>query len=130
MKSRHQPGLTQMNGMWRSLIATDIDNDGDIDMVAGNLGLNCDYQVSPTEPMQLFATDMDGNGSIDPVFFYYIKGMDGKKHSFPAISRSQFSEQVPAIKKTISSLQGLFKGNIMMRFLKGKTKKDILKLVL
>ena len=62
-------GLTNMNGMWRSLIAADIDNDGDIDLVAGNLGLNCDYQVSPSEPMQLFATDLDGNGRIDPVFF-------------------------------------------------------------
>ena len=56
-------GLTQMNGMWRSLIATDIDNDGDIDLVAGNLGLNCEYQVSPAEPMHLYATDLDGNGS-------------------------------------------------------------------
>ena len=92
-------GLTQTDGMWRSLLATDIDDDGDTDIVAGNLGLNCLYRVSSTEPMQLFATDIDGNGSIDPVLFYYIKGVDEKKHLFPAISRSQFSEQVPAIKK-------------------------------
>ncbi len=92
-------GLTEMNGMWRSLIATDVDQDGDIDLVAGNLGLNCDYQASPSMPMQLYATDLDGNGSIDPVFFYYIKGMDGEKHAFPGISRGQFSEQAPFIKK-------------------------------
>ena len=92
-------GLTNMNGMWRSLIAADIDNDGDIDLVAGNLGLNCDYQASPSEPMQLYATDLDGNGSIEPVFFYYIKGTDGQKHSYPGISRGQFSEQAPFIKK-------------------------------
>ena len=40
----------QMNGMWRSLIATDIDNDGDLDFIAGNLGLNCIYKVSVKEP--------------------------------------------------------------------------------
>ena len=68
--------------MWRSLIAVDYDNDGDIDLIAGNLGLNCEYHVSATEPMQLFALDMDGNGSIDPVFFYYIKGNDGKKNNY------------------------------------------------
>ncbi|GAB2808224.1 VCBS repeat-containing protein [Ferruginibacter profundus] len=92
-------GLTVNNGMWRSLIATDIDNDGDIDLVAGNLGLNCEYRASATTPMQLFATDLDGNGSVDPFFFYYIKSEDGIRHSYPAISRGRFADQVPAIKK-------------------------------
>jgi enediyne biosynthesis protein E4 len=92
-------GLTDMHGMWRSLIATDIDNDGDIDLVAGNLGLNCVYRVSPAEPMQLYATDIDANGRIDPLLFYYIKGQDGKKHSYPAFSRNQLADQVPLIKK-------------------------------
>lgn len=107
-----------MNGMWRSLNATDIDNDGDIDLVAGNLGLNCEYKVSPTEPMQLFATDLDGNGSIDPFLFYYIKDADGIKRSYPAISRGRFAERVPAIKKQFllnedyahASYQDIFKG--------------------
>ncbi|MEI9944606.1 MAG: VCBS repeat-containing protein [Chitinophagaceae bacterium] len=66
-----QTGVTETNGMWRSLIAADIDNDGDMDLVAGNLGLNCEYKASATEPMELYAADMDGNGSIDPVFFYF-----------------------------------------------------------
>jgi hypothetical protein len=92
-------GLNQMNGMWRSLIQNDIDNDGDIDFIAGNLGLNSDYRVSDTEPMEVYAADIDGNGVLDPVLFYYIKGEDGKRHSYPAISRGQFAEQVPAIKK-------------------------------
>ncbi len=92
-------GLTYTNGMWRSLIAADIDDDGDVDLVAGNLGLNCEYQATPSEPIQLFATDMDGNGTIDPIMFYYIKDKDGKKHSFPGISRDQFAQQVPGIKK-------------------------------
>ena len=49
--------------------------------------------------MQLYAADLDGNGSIDPVFFYYIKGVDGSRHSFPGIGRGRFAEQVPAVKK-------------------------------
>jgi hypothetical protein len=92
-------GLTNINGMWQNLIAADIDNDGDPDLIAGNLGLNCDYHVGPPEPMQLFAADLDGNGNIDPVLFYYIKDKDGKRHSYPAFSRSQLADQVPAIKK-------------------------------
>jgi hypothetical protein len=49
--------------------------------------------------MQLYAKDMDGNGSIDPIFFYYIKDETGKKRLYPSINRAQFSDQVPAIKK-------------------------------
>ena len=120
-------GLTQTDGLWRSLLATDIDDDGDNDIVAGNLGLNCLYRVSSTEPVQLFATDIDGNGSIDPVLFYYIKGMDGKKHLFPAISRSQFSEQVPAIKKQFLHYKDYSNATFEQIF-KNKTKKDILQL--
>jgi len=120
-------GLTEIDGMWRSLLATDIDDDGDTDIVAGNLGLNCLYRVSLNEPMQLFATDIDGNGSIDPVLFYYIKGMDGKKHLFPAISRSQFSEQVPAIKKQFLHYKDYSNATFEDIF-KNKAKKDILQL--
>lgn len=111
-------GLNDINGMWRSLVVADIDNDGDPDLVAGNLGLNCDYRVSDDMPIELFATDMDGNGSIDPIPFYYIKGKDGKRHSYPAISRGMFASQVPAVKKQFllnsdyanASFDAVFKG--------------------
>ncbi|HET7898354.1 MAG TPA: VCBS repeat-containing protein, partial [Flavisolibacter sp.] len=92
-------GPGPMNGMWRSLAAADIDRDGDMDFIAGNLGLNCTYQATPAQPMELYAKDLDGNGSIDPVFFYYIKDESGAKRLFPGISRALFAEQVPAIKK-------------------------------
>jgi enediyne biosynthesis protein E4 len=112
-------GLTEMNGMWRSLAVADIDKDGDKDIIAGNLGLNCTYDATKNQPMQLFAKDLDGNGSIDPIFFYYIKDKSGKKNSYPAISRAQFSDQVPAIKKqflqakdySTASFDDIFTGN-------------------
>ncbi|MEP7375679.1 MAG: VCBS repeat-containing protein [Chitinophagaceae bacterium] len=119
--------LTQMNGLWRSLVVSDIDNDGDADIIAGNLGLNCIYKVSRKEPMELFATDLDGNGSIDPVPFYYIKDKDGIRRSFPAISRSQFSDQVPAVKKRFL----LYKDYAHAAYediFKGKEKNNILQL--
>ena len=41
-------GLQNTNGLWRSLIATDVDGDGDMDFIAGNLGLNCNYHTKCT----------------------------------------------------------------------------------
>jgi hypothetical protein len=114
-----------MHGMWRSLIATDIDNDGDMDLVVGNLGMNCDYRVGPATPMELFAADIDANGRIDPVLFYYLKDMDGVRRSYPAFSRGQLAMQVPAVKKNFllnddyarAGFDGIFPG---------KTKADVL----
>ncbi len=118
-------GLTNMHGMWRSLIATDIDNDGDIDFVAGNLGLNCDYRASAEYPMELFASDIDKNGRIDPVMFYYIKDRDGKRHSYPAVSRNQLADQVPAIKKKFIHYADYAHAGFEDIF-PGKTKADVL----
>jgi hypothetical protein len=98
-----------------------------MDLVAGNLGLNCEYRASPAEPMRLYATDLDGNGSIDPVFFYYIKSLDGVRHSFPGISRSQFSEQVPSVKKRFLRYSDYAKATYDEIF-KNKSSQDILKL--
>ncbi|MEO5943205.1 MAG: FG-GAP-like repeat-containing protein [Ferruginibacter sp.] len=92
-------GLQNSNGLWRSLVATDVDGDGDIDFVAGNLGLNCDYHVDSKFPMKLYADDIDHNGSIDPVMFYCIGDKDGKRNLFPSISLDQLTAQVPAVKK-------------------------------
>ncbi len=104
-------GLTNINGMWRSLAATDIDNDGDIDFVAGNLGLNCKYHTSVNEPMKLFAKDIDGNGSIDPFLFYCLKNDDGKKELFPSNGRALITEQVPSLKKSFLKNVDFVKAN-------------------
>ncbi len=93
-------GLQNINGMWRSLAAADIDGDGDTDFVAGNLGRIAGITSSPQYPMQLYAADIDGNGSIDPVMFYYIKDENGNRQLYPSISRDHLAEQVPAVKKS------------------------------
>jgi enediyne biosynthesis protein E4 len=92
-------GLNATQGMWRSLATADMDNDGDMDIVAGNLGLNCTYRVSEKYPMKLFAKDIDNNGSMDPVMFYYIKTNSGERKLYPAIGKDMLTSQVPSLKK-------------------------------
>lgn len=92
-------GLTGSSGLWRSLQAVDIDSDGDMDFIAGNMGLNNKYHATRQQPYMLYAKDIDGNGSVDLVPAYYIKNNEGGFELFPGIDRTQFAEQVLAIKK-------------------------------
>ncbi len=91
--------LNNNEGMWRSLIAADIDNDGDEDLVAGNMGMNNKYNVDALHPAKLFAKDIDANGSIDPILCYYFKTKNKQRELLPAYSLLQIAEQVPSIKK-------------------------------
>jgi hypothetical protein len=81
-------------GWWNRIYAEDMDNDGDKDLVIGNLGLNAQFKASEKEPLTIYFKDFDENGSIDPIFCYYIDGV-----SYPAASRDDLADQLPVIKK-------------------------------
>lgn len=91
-------GLADQIGWWFSLETADFDNDGDLDIVAGNLGLNSKYKASFEEPFQVFAKDFDSTGSLDIVLSYNQKGKQ-----FPLRGRECSSNQMPFIKKKFPS---------------------------
>lgn len=68
-----ETGLNFSNGWWNSINGTDFDKDGDIDYIAGNLGLNTLLKASRQEPLTLYADDFDQDGLIDPLIFSHIK---------------------------------------------------------
>ena len=59
--------LSDKTGWWRSIIAEDFDNDGDVDFIAGNIGKNNKYQPSKEKPLHVFCNDFDQNGTLDIV---------------------------------------------------------------
>lgn len=66
-------GIDKHSGWWESITKTDIDNDGDVDFIVGNLGMNNFYQPSTERPVTVIAKDFDNNGTLDPVMFAYFK---------------------------------------------------------
>lgn len=90
--------LNGTNGWWNTLAGGDFDNDGDIDFLGGNLGLNTDYRASMEEPFRLYAKDFDENGSIDPILTQYVEGVE------QAVAyRDRLIEQIPMLKRRFTS---------------------------
>ena len=91
-KDTSNNGLENSEGWWYSITANDMDNDGDLDLVAGNLGLNYKYQATIKEPFEVHYDDFDQNGQKDIVLSYYNFG-----EQFPLRGRSCSAQQVPKI---------------------------------
>jgi hypothetical protein len=102
-----QTGLTYTAGWWNSINSGDFDQDGDLDYVLGNVGLNTTYKVSRSEPMTIYAVDLDQNGFTDPIITAYI---DHQEH--PVHTRDDLIRQVPALKKKFTDYASYAKASI------------------
>lgn len=81
-------------GLWWSISANDIDNDGDDDYIIGNLGLNNKFKASEEHPLKVYASDFDNNGTNDVVLAkYYSKQGD----YVPVRGRECTSQQMPYV---------------------------------
>ncbi len=62
-----EAGTKAFTGWWNSLSAADLDNDGRLDLVAGNFGLNTKYHPYAGHPQRLFYGDFDESGTAQCV---------------------------------------------------------------
>src|SRR5690606_12153515 len=92
--TNEESGLQQTNGWWTSIAAVDVDGDGDVDLVAGNLGTNSRLRASREEPVRMFVGDFDKNDSTDQILTHYIDGTQ-----YPFHTRDELTRQLPYLKK-------------------------------
>ena len=86
--------MDAFSGWWYNMKAEDLDNDGRMDFVMGNRGLNSTIKGNINEPCTIYAKDFDNNGSYDAVLGYYNHGK-----CYPLYSRDQLIDQIPSMRK-------------------------------
>ncbi|MDF2190733.1 VCBS repeat-containing protein [Paraflavitalea sp. CAU 1676] len=86
--------ITQRKGWWNFLQSVDVDQDGDLDLVAGNLGLNSRLKATEQEPVRMYYNDFDDNGRKETVVTYYLGGRE-----IPFANKDELQRQIPVLKK-------------------------------
>lgn len=87
-------GLDETSGWWNCIQITDVDLDGDQDIIGGNLGLNSILKASVKEPVDMYLNDFDNNGSLDQVICSYQNGI-----SYPVASFDDLAGQITSLNK-------------------------------
>lgn len=92
--------LDAAKGLWNAVYPVDIDKDGDIDIVAGNFGLNTKLRADEKHPVNMRVCDMDDNGYPEMIITYFFDGQEILFHT-----RDELAAKMPAIKKEVNSYQ-------------------------
>ena len=89
-------GLSNLNGMWSSITAADVDGDGKMDFILGNCGYNNQFWVpSPSQPMTLYVAGF--RRQWFPRSHSLLLYPCGK--SYPMASRDELLDQIVSLRK-------------------------------
>ena len=86
-------GLLNTEGWWNTVYARDINNDGFVDFILGNHGLNSFFKASVKKPLSMYVNDFDLNGSVEQI----ICSFKGDK-SYPVVMKNDLVMQIPSLK--------------------------------
>ncbi|MBO3698872.1 VCBS repeat-containing protein [Roseivirga sp. E12] len=86
--------LPNTSGLWHSLAVADMNNDGLIDIIAGNHGLNSRLKADTEHPLSMYVNDFDQNGSIEQIITQYEGDI-----SYPIVLLPDLVKQLPGLRK-------------------------------
>ncbi|MBK8500837.1 MAG: VCBS repeat-containing protein [Saprospiraceae bacterium] len=86
--------LASSTGWWFSIAEGDVNSDGRMDYILGNLGENYEYKAKANAPFRLYSKDFDRNGALDIVLSYFENDT-----LYPLRGKQCSSQQIPDLKK-------------------------------
>ena len=92
----------EISGLWQAVLPSDIDGDGDLDLILGNWGNNNKFRASQKNPLRMYYGDFDSNGSTETIVaipkdgkYYPLEGLEG------------LSGQLESLRKTFNTYRSM-----------------------
>ncbi len=105
-------GISDKYGWWNCITPVDIDHDGKMDYIAGNLGENSFFNGNEKYPIHNYFEDFDNNGRFESITTKYLKDKNGAYKKYPVESRDEIITQLPALKKKFPSFKSFGEATI------------------
>lgn len=99
--------ISSQKGWWNFIKTFDVDGDGDLDIIAGNLGLNSRLKASVDEPVKMYYNDFDNNETREQILTYFVQHKE-----IPFANRDELMRQMPPFKKKYLYAEDLAKASI------------------
>ena len=86
--------LQTLSGWWNFTLPYDFDGDGDLDILAGNTGMNGRFHPTATEPLRMYVADFDNNEQVEQLLTYYLGGKE-----VPFATHAEVMKQMPGLRQ-------------------------------
>ena len=84
----------ELNGWWFSIETTDLNNDGLMDIVVGNIGDNTKLKPSKISPVRMYINDFDNNSKSENIITYTLN-----RKEYPLANKDEISKELNYLKR-------------------------------